>query len=284
MSAESSAAVAVEALSASLRKAGVRPGTVLLVHSSLSKLGFVPGGAATVIDALLHAIGPGGTLVLPTLSYLFTTTESPAFDVHSTPTNLGAIPTAFLGRAGVVRSIHPTHSCAALGPLASRIVERHAEDDTPVGPRSPFRAIRDLGGQVAFLGCTPRCNTSIHGVEELLAPDFPPYLFKQERTTYTITNAAGETTTASHRRHNFDCVGQRYERIPALMQQHARGSYTSGTVGEGTCHVLDAVAMWNTVEAALRVDPMCLVETGVKEDHKLTRGTDGSWRYAVVTC
>ena len=72
--------------------------------------GSVPGGADTVIDALLDAVGPHGTLCLPTLSYLFTTPESPIFDVRSTPTNLGAIPEAFRRRPTAVRSVHPTHS------------------------------------------------------------------------------------------------------------------------------------------------------------------------------
>ena len=115
----------MEALSAQFLAAGVRPGGVLLLHSSLSSLGIVPGGADTVIDALLHALGPSGTLVFPTLSYLFCTKESPAFDVRSTPTNLGAIPSAALRRAGALRSLHPTHSCCALGARAEEVVGRH---------------------------------------------------------------------------------------------------------------------------------------------------------------
>src|SRR4051812_43450965 len=60
-------------LAAQLRAAGVRAGGPLLVHSSMSSLGHVPGGPDTVLDALQDAVGDGGTLVLPTLSYLFTT-------------------------------------------------------------------------------------------------------------------------------------------------------------------------------------------------------------------
>ncbi len=85
-----------------LLAAGVRPGGPLLVHSSLSALGggevAVTGGAETVLDALLDALA-GGTVVIPTLSYLFTTPASPLFDVRSTPTNLGALPAAALRRA-----------------------------------------------------------------------------------------------------------------------------------------------------------------------------------------
>jgi hypothetical protein len=44
---------------------GVRPGGVLLVHSSLRALGWVSGGPLTVVHALLDLLGPDGTLVVP---------------------------------------------------------------------------------------------------------------------------------------------------------------------------------------------------------------------------
>lgn len=47
---------------------GVTPGETLLVHSSLSSLGWVNGGAVAVVQGLLDALGPDGTLVVPTQS------------------------------------------------------------------------------------------------------------------------------------------------------------------------------------------------------------------------
>ena len=135
-------------LAADLRSAGVRPGCPLLIHTSLSAVGHVPGGADTVIDALLEAVGPKGTLVIPTLSYLYTNLDSPTFDVRTTPTNLGTIPETFRSRVGVRRSCHPTHSCAALGPDTTALLDDHGKDRSPVGANSPFRRVRDLGGQV----------------------------------------------------------------------------------------------------------------------------------------
>lgn len=48
-----------------LNELGILPGDIVLVHSSLSALGFVEGGAQTVIDTLLSAVGPQGTLLMP---------------------------------------------------------------------------------------------------------------------------------------------------------------------------------------------------------------------------
>ena len=49
-----------------LKALGVQPAMTLMVHSSLSALGQVEGGADAVIDALLEVIGPQGTLLMPT--------------------------------------------------------------------------------------------------------------------------------------------------------------------------------------------------------------------------
>ena len=51
-----------------LGELGLRPGDVVLVHSSLSSFGYVEGGADAVIDALLDAVGPEGTVMVPTLT------------------------------------------------------------------------------------------------------------------------------------------------------------------------------------------------------------------------
>jgi len=51
-----------------LRALGVAAGQVLMVHSSLSSLGRVLGGAPAVVRALLAALGPNGTLVMPAFS------------------------------------------------------------------------------------------------------------------------------------------------------------------------------------------------------------------------
>jgi aminoglycoside N3'-acetyltransferase len=49
-----------------LGRLGVRRGGVLLAHSSLSTLGWVCGGAQAVVEGLLDALAPDGTLVVPT--------------------------------------------------------------------------------------------------------------------------------------------------------------------------------------------------------------------------
>jgi hypothetical protein len=53
-------------LTTAMRSLGVVEGALLSVHASMSQLGYVIGGAETVVDALLDAVGPGGTVVMQT--------------------------------------------------------------------------------------------------------------------------------------------------------------------------------------------------------------------------
>lgn len=174
--------VTVGSLVGGLRDLGIQPGRVLLVHSSLSQLGWVAGGAQAVVLALLEVVGPNGTVVMPTHSYLTDPAtwydpavpeawwpvirqHMPAFDPALTPTRgMGAIVECFRHAPGVRRSRHPSVSFAAHGPDAQTIVADHALDDD-LGEGSPLARVYELDGQVLLLGVGHDNNTSIHLAE-----------------------------------------------------------------------------------------------------------------------
>lgn len=248
-----SAAAVVERMVNELHAAGIRPGDLLLVHASLRALGFVPGGAATVIAALLAALGAEGTLLMPALSYATVTPANPCFDLAATPANVGIIAETFRMQAGVRRSLHPTHSVCGQGRLAERLLVTHAADCTPCGPHSPFRLLPEQGGKILMLGCGLRPNTSFHAIEELVTP---PYLFGASRD-YTLIDDAGRRTVKRYRTHNFAGFHQRYDRIAHLTAEPA---LRVGRVLDATVHLLDAAALWQAALAALQHDPLAFVE------------------------
>src|SRR5437868_2462833 len=102
-----------------LRRLGLRAGDTVLVHSAMSRIGFVQGGAGAVVDAFLDALGPEGTLAVPTFpfngSMLAYVKSDPDFDVDETPSKMGAITEHVRLRPGALRSLEPTHPVAALG-------------------------------------------------------------------------------------------------------------------------------------------------------------------------
>ncbi|MFB3890747.1 MAG: AAC(3) family N-acetyltransferase [Phycisphaerae bacterium] len=236
-----------------LRRLGVAAGDCLLVHSSLRSLGHVDGGAATVIDALIDALGPSGTLLLPALSYATVNAQQTTFDVRGTPSCVGVIPEYFRVFRAAVRSVHPTHSVAGLGPRAAELLGENHLDRTPCGEHSPFRKLRDAGGKLLMLGCGLRPNTSMHGVEELVRP---PYLLGDE-IVYRIILADGRETSMRVIRHSFVGWAQRYDRIEPLL---ADGQLRRGSVLSAAAYLIDCRAMWQAGHEALKKDPLHFVE------------------------
>lgn len=243
----------IQQISQDLRVLGVREGGALLVHSSLSALGHVDGGPETVIQGLLDVLGVEGTLLMPALSYETVTRGSPTFDVRHTPSCVGAIPEFFRTRPGTRRSVHPTHSVCAAGPMAGALLDDHPLDDTPCGPHSPFHKLRDVNGQLLMLGCGLRPNTSMHAIEQLIEP---PYLYG-EPITYQLTHADGRVTKKIYRPHGFRHYAQRYDRVADVMGEPV---LHRGNVLAAEAHLIDVPALWDAVLARMRRDPLYFVE------------------------
>jgi aminoglycoside 3-N-acetyltransferase len=151
------------ALVGQLRTLGVEPGGVLVVHTAFSRVAPVDGGPAGLIDALRAALGPGGTLVMPSMC----DDDDHPFDVTaSSCRGLGIVADTFWRLPGVLRSDSP-HAFAAIGPRAKEITAPHPID-VPHGPDSPPGRVHALDGQVLLLGVGHDANTTVH-VAELLA-------------------------------------------------------------------------------------------------------------------
>ncbi len=244
---------AAQRLAADLQQLGVLRGGVLLVHSSLSALGYVPGGPETVIRGLLAALGPEGTLLLPALSYERVTEKHPFFDIRRTPSNVGAIPEYYRTRPGTARSMHPTHSVCAVGPRTTELLGEHGQDSTPCGPNSPFHKLPFVDGQLLMLGCGLQPNTSMHAIEETVVP---PYLFGPP-LTYVLTDGTGHTIGRTYTTHGFDGWDQRYDRVAEVLEPPA---LVRGPVLKGEAHLIRTRALWDAVQAELRCDPLRFVE------------------------
>jgi aminoglycoside N3'-acetyltransferase len=144
-----------------LRRLGLGPGDDLMLHCSLSSLGHVHGGTEALIDAVLGTVSPGGTVLMPTLPDIYQ-----PFDVRTSPSTVGKVSEAFRLRPDALRSRHPSHSVAAIGPRAAEYVRGH-EDVLPTGPGSPYDRLRRNHGWVLLLGVDHDRNTMLHLAETI---------------------------------------------------------------------------------------------------------------------
>jgi aminoglycoside 3-N-acetyltransferase len=141
---------------------GVEPGGVLVVHTSFSKIAPIEGGPAGLIEALLSAVGPPGTLVMPSMS----DDDEHPFDPRTSPcAGMGIVADTFWRMPGVLRSDNP-HAFAAFGPRAAELTSPHPLD-VPHGHDSPPGRVFDLDGQVLLLGVGHDANTTIHVAENM---------------------------------------------------------------------------------------------------------------------
>jgi aminoglycoside 3-N-acetyltransferase len=234
-------------LTSDLLALGVVPGDVLLVHSSMRRLGFVAGGVQAVVDALLTAVGPEGTIVVPTHTsgntdpagwqnppvperwWPVLRSETPGFDPARTPSRwVGVLPEVVRTWPDAVRSGHPHVSCAALGAQARDVVAGHDLAESH-GERSPIGAVYRFGGKVLLLGCGHGSNTSLHLAERRQAS--PP----MAETGAAISAGDGTSrwvtwTDLVTGEDDFDQLGAAFEET---------GAVTVGQVGSAAARLMD---------------------------------------------
>lgn len=172
------------------RAIGIQPGDVLLVHSSLSKIGFVENGARDVVEALLEVVGPEGNLLMPNspnssfqLDYI---RNLDVFDLANSPSRLGAISEYFRNLPDAVRSAHPTEPVSCVGPDAEYFVGHHFGNLTPYNENSPFYRVSERNGKILYLGVTlDNAGTNLHTLEDAV-PDFKFPVYYPEEFEVTV--------------------------------------------------------------------------------------------------
>ncbi len=177
--------VTLSLLDRDFKKLGIDKGDIILVHSSLSAIGWVCGEERTVIEALLAAVGDEGTVCMPAHSSgnsdpagwanppvpgewnQVIYDSMPAYDPQITPTRgIGRIAEQFRSYPGTLRSNHPHTSFTANGKYAQEITEGHIL--TPqFGMGSPLGMLYQLDAKVLLLGAAYASCTCFHMGEVL---------------------------------------------------------------------------------------------------------------------
>lgn len=273
-----------------LRELGVKEGDILMVHSALSSMGQVEGGADTVIDALLETVGPSGTIAMPTL-YLPSIGGSEVFDVNESPSQMGQITEVFRKRPGTVRSVHPTHPTAAQGARANDLIRDHAKAPTACGEGTPFGRLAQWSGKVLLMGVDQDRNTLLHTAEDYA--DCPFLAERKFRYRDPEDGLVKEITICKFPGPHRNFIG-----LEPLFRE--AGIMQIGKIGKAVCRLMDAEGTVRIATDALKKDPSavlcdnpscadCVRQKGLirqaklaQEDFKLSVRIDDAWDMAAL--
>lgn len=213
-----------------LKRMGLEKNDVVMVHASLTSMGYVCGGAQTVIEALMEVVGEEGTIMMPAQSWKnldpmdgvhWDADESewqkirdnwPAYDKNLTPTNtMGAVAEMFRQWPGSIRSDHPARSVCANGKYAKELTKNHDLSNI-FGEGSPIARLYELDGKVLLLGVGYDKNTSLH-----LADARAEYPGKHDCVEYSAIMEDGKRVWKKYETlfvdgEDFDAIGKAFEK------------------------------------------------------------------------
>lgn len=229
-----------------LQRLGLERGDEVVVHSSLSSIGWVQGGPDTVVEALLEVVGQNGLVAVPT--FTVSQVDDEPFDVHGTPSETGQITEALRYRDDTHRSHHPTHSVAAIGAGAETVVAEHPLLAS-LGENSPLHRLSERGGKILLIGVNHTSNSTIHVAEKLAAL---PY--KDLTREVGLRDPSGGVRTVTTSR--AGCSGG-FDQIESAADR--AGIVSRGTVGDATAQLMPGNDLLEVAQGLLDDDPGALL-------------------------
>lgn len=246
---EKGEAITKSRLLENLTQIGIKQGDEVLVHSSLSRIGFLENGARTFIEALLEAVGSEGTILMPTspnnvyqLNYIRNT---PFFDVLNSPSKTGKITEVFRTWPLSKRSLHPTEPVSALGKKADYFIKDHFNQLTPYNERSPFYKISEQKGKILYVGVTlSMAGTNLHTLEDAVNFKFPVY--HQEEFDFEVIDENGNSHSIRTKVHDPEWSKKRKcdDLIPMF---ESKGVLKKVKIGEADTLLVDAEGFLSTM-------------------------------------
>jgi aminoglycoside 3-N-acetyltransferase len=171
----------MQTVNAALDLLGVKNDDILLVHSGISNLGKVEGGAKSLLTLIREKVGGNGTLLFPAFPITSTMFEllssGYTFNSLKTPSRMGTLTEVALNVEGRYRSIHPSHSVVAIGAKGAEFVADHHLSRHPFDEKSPFWKLTKHNGKILLVGVGLNSVTSFHVIEDVMGDRFPVKIY-----------------------------------------------------------------------------------------------------------
>lgn len=241
-----------EILVEQLKKIGLKTGDHVMVHSAMSKIGFLENGPKTFVDALFEVVGENGTICMPsspvkTLQLLHMQ-NAPVFDVKNTPSAMGAITEYFRQLPRTRRSLHPTEPVCANGFLADEFVKDHFGEISPYTKKSPWKKLMDAKGKILYIGVTlDNAGTHLHTLEDAVDFCYPVYDDKVFDAVCIDENGIEKKMKTKVHNPEFSKRRKCDGLIPLFI---ANGVLTKHSLGKAECLFLEADKMFQVMKTA----------------------------------
>lgn len=240
-----------------VKNMGIQSTDTLFIHSSMKSIGLVEGGAETVLDVLMECLRDG-LLVLPTHTWAYMSEEHNTYDPKKEPSCVGILTNLFMKREGVIRSLHPTHSVAAVGEDSINYVAGEENQLTPCGVGSCYDKLRDRNAKILLIGVDHTRNTFIHCVEEILEV---PERLTEEPVKFNIVKADGQVIKRRVYRHynrTTNHISESYGKLSEAFE--VMGATKSYRFGDAQCILCDVNRMFDVTNKILSHRINCLME------------------------
>lgn len=236
-----------------LRTAGIGEGDTVMIHAGYSAYGYIECGPIDLIDLFKEAIGDSGTLCMPThtqglLGQL-------PFDAATSPAITGLVPNLFRKCPGVQRSIHPTHSVAALGPQAEYLLERSIPQEPIFGDEGFWGRLLKVNGKILMFCNSLGPNTILHGVDYWAGAALP------ETVGLTIRDGKPVEVLVKGMPFHGDSFAHIYKAI------ENKNIIYSVPLGSGTIYAMEAKKLVKAGIAVVRKNPLLATQPGCDCDY-----------------
>ena len=243
-----------------LRRLGVTPGDVLIVHASYARFAGFRGSVHDALRTLQRAVGEQGALLMPTQPFSGTAVEfaasAPFTDLKRTPSHMGLLSDMFRRLPEVNRSIHPTHPVAGWGRRTAALLGEHGRAATPCGVHSPYHKLLESDGKILLAGVGVEVMTFYHCIEELLASQLPVRPFTERVYELKTLDPQG-TLHLTHTRLYDPGVSARRFGEPMVEPLKRSGYWRETRVGRLPLVLLRARDVLATVENMARAGVFC---------------------------
>ena len=237
-------------LTIDMKRIGIQEGDIIIVHGSMKKIGgTVEGGPEAVIQAIIDAVGPQGTVVFPTFVNL-----NPKTDLRTEPSRLGLLSETFRKWPRVKRSNNPTHCVSAIGKHALEIIKDH-ENTTQLGLDSPLHKAAKMGAKVFHLGTGLKSCSLVHIGETIAKVPYMHIGYPGHDKEFLYIGADGIERTLNSKELPGDSNG-----FPKLLQlTNLEQKFKKAKIGHADSFLVLGQDLLQAAKEALTKDPYSIL-------------------------